>query len=99
MSSFQVTPMAERDLDEIFEFVDRKNPKAADKLWHKIRDQFRILSEYPDIGRPFDDLRPGMRGFTVERYVIFYRKITKSGGIEIIRVLHGARDFPSIFKK
>jgi toxin ParE1/3/4 len=36
-----------------------------------------------------------IRGF--ERYLIFYRPIPD--GIEVIRVLHGARDIDTIFER
>jgi plasmid stabilization system protein ParE len=33
----------------------------------------------------------------VNRYVLFYRSLTGAVGIELIRVLHGARDIDAIF--
>jgi len=35
-----------------------------------------------------------IKGF--KNYLIFYRPIEQ--GVEIVRVLHGARDMPSVFK-
>ena len=49
----------------------------------------------PDMGRLREDLSAGLRSFSVGNYVIFYRPM--KGGIEIARVLHGARDFPPLF--
>jgi len=48
------------------------------------------------MGRLRDELADGLRSFPVGRYVIFYRPIPK--GIEIVRVLHGARDLDAIFR-
>lgn len=42
------------------------------------------------MGRLRGELATGLRSFPVGRYVIFYRAL--SNGIEIVRVLHGARD-------
>ena len=42
-----------------------------------------------------DELAPGLQSFPVGKYLIFYRKM--KGGIEIIRVLHGARNLPEVF--
>ncbi|MBW4578855.1 MAG: type II toxin-antitoxin system RelE/ParE family toxin [Tildeniella nuda ZEHNDER 1965/U140] len=42
-------------------------------------------------------MRPGLRGITLEGYVIFYRLL--DDGIEILRVLSGCRNFPSLFKE
>ena len=42
------------------------------------------------MGRSRDDLRPGLRSFTVGEYVIFY--IIEHEDVEILRVLHGRQD-------
>ena len=42
------------------------------------------------IGRMRDDLQPDLRSFAAGSYLIFYRPI--DDGIEVVRVLHGARD-------
>jgi toxin ParE1/3/4 len=50
----------------------------------------------PLIGRQREELSPRLRSFPVSRYIIFYRPM--ENGIEIVRVLHGARDFPPLFE-
>lgn len=47
------------------------------------------------MGRSREELAPGLRSFPVARYVVFYR--TGHRGIEIARVLHGARDLDLLF--
>jgi len=42
-----------------------------------------------------DELAPGLRSLPVGNYVVFYRG--REGGIEVIRVLHGARDIDALF--
>lgn len=39
-------------------------------------------------------IAPGLRSFPVGKYLIFYRLI--DGGLEIVRVLHGARDIENL---
>ncbi len=41
------------------------------------------------------ELLPGLLSFPFGRYMIFYLSIP--GGIEIVRVLHGARDIERLF--
>lgn len=48
----------------------------------------------PDIGRSCPELPGKVRSFVLGRYVIFYRP--SSDGVEIVRVLHGARDLGQI---
>lgn len=42
------------------------------------------------MGRSQGRLRPNLRSHPHGSYVIFYRAV--EGGIEVVRVLHGARD-------
>jgi toxin ParE1/3/4 len=54
-----------------------------------------LLAGNPEIGR----LRPelsvqGLRSFPVQTHVIFY--LAQQDGIEVVRVLHGSRDIPSL---
>jgi len=47
------------------------------------------------MGRARDELVPGVRCFPVGRYVVFY--VPLDDGIDIVRVLHGARDIDAVF--
>jgi toxin ParE1/3/4 len=61
---------------------------------------FQRLARMPGIGtryEPDEPLYAELRYFPVSRfrmYLVFYRPIP--GGIEVLRVLHGARDIPGI---
>lgn len=52
------------------------------------------FARFPDAGRNRDDIRPGLHSFVVGRYVVFYTR--GDAVIDIVRVLHGARDIDSI---
>ena len=81
---------ANRDLVEIGLHIAQDSPRAADKFLTAIDRKFKMLARLPKSGRRREELAPGLRSFVVSSYVIFYRIM--HGGIEIIRVLHGARD-------
>ena len=66
------------------------NVAAADGVIDAITERFWLLAQYPRMGRSRDDLRPGLRSFTVGEYVIFY--IIEHEDVEILRVLHGRQD-------
>jgi toxin ParE1/3/4 len=89
------TPQAVDDLFEIWEYIARRNAPAADALIRRLDDTFRTLASNPGIGQTQDRFRPGLRCFPVGRYLIFY--LTIDDGIEVVRVLHGARDLPALF--
>lgn len=65
------------------------------RLLNRFTELFRKLAAMPGIGRNRPELGEGIRSFPSGNYVIFYR--TVEGGIEIMRVLHGARDIEKIF--
>ena len=50
----------------------------------------------PGSGRYREELASGIQSFPFGRYIIFYRAVTSA--IEIVRVLHGARDIENIFE-
>jgi toxin ParE1/3/4 len=50
----------------------------------------------PELGRKRDELSPRLRSFPVKNYIIFYRRM--ASGVEIARILHGARDLPTLFE-
>jgi toxin ParE1/3/4 len=83
------------DLYEIHEYVARDNPPAADRLIDRLKDQFRLLARQPLMGQARPELAPDLRSFGVGNYVIFYRPA--QDGIEVARVIHGARDVDSLF--
>lgn len=81
---------AERDLVEIGDFIARDSPPNAARFIAQLEEFCRFLASRPLAGRVRDELSTGLRSFTYGRYVIFYRVI--DDGVEIVRVLHGARD-------
>lgn len=87
------TPRANRDLVGIGLHIAQDSPRAADKVLAAIERKCKMLARSPRLGRLREELAPGMRSFPVGSYVVFYRVMP--GGVEIIRVLHGARDIIS----
>ena len=54
-----------------------------------------MLAKNPGIGQSRPDISPELRYFPVGNYLILYREI--KDGIEIVRVVHGARYLPDVF--
>jgi toxin ParE1/3/4 len=95
MSEFRISDTARSDLDEIWLYIAEDNIEAADRFIQQIVLRFPKLVARPDLGRRREELLPRLRSYPVGRYVIFYRPF--DNGVEIIRVLHGARDLPPLF--
>lgn len=89
------TDRARLDLLEIWLFIAEDNPSAANRLGAEITKRCNMLAEYPLAGALRDDLAPNLYSFPVGSYIVFYRPAAR--GIEVIRVIHGARDIPALF--
>lgn len=95
MAALVRKPRAKRDLLEIWEYIADDSEERADEFVARIDLKFCALAEHPGLGRPRDKLAEGLRSFPVGRYIIFFRPLAK--GVEIIRVLHSARDLNTDF--
>ena len=93
----QVTrrPLAETDILEIWDYIAEDSLAAADRWVDQLDEQFRVLATQPMMGRARDELAPGVRSFPFGHYVVFY--VPLDYGIDIVRVLHGARDIDAVF--
>jgi toxin ParE1/3/4 len=95
MSRVHKHPQAQEDLLDIWVRIAADSPFHADRFLDLLDDKMRLLADAPGIGRPRAELSPGLRSLPVGNYVIFYRQVGIA--IEIVRVLHGARDIEALF--
>ena len=90
MAALRFSERARDDLIGIGYFIARDNPTAAAQFIAELEQRCLLLSARPLSGRARDELVLGLRSVPHSRYVIFYRPIRD--GVEIVRVLHAARD-------
>ena len=88
---------AERDRDGIIEYIAHDNPRAAVSVGDEIERQVEMLIEFPNMGRI--GRVEGTRELVVSDtpYVVAYR--VKGDSVIVLRVLHGARQWPKGFGK
>jgi toxin ParE1/3/4 len=96
MSEPRLSRQAEADLDELWLYIAAHNPDAADRMVDAVLEGSRMHVRFPGMGQSRDELRPGLRCFVVSPYVVFYRPVEDT--IEVLRILHGARDIGSILE-
>ena len=96
MNHIRVSAAARSDLDEIWFYIAEDSADAADRFIRAIVSRFPIIASAPGGGRQREELAAGVRSLPIGSYLIFYRR-TKDG-VEIVRVLHGARDYPPLFQ-
>ena len=75
-----------RDVTDIHLFIAMNNPAAAGRFLDALLLSFRTLAQWPRFCP--------VRRFV--NYLIFYRVTGKPRRLQIIRVLHGARDVPQV---
>jgi toxin ParE1/3/4 len=83
------------DLWEIADYIAQNNLSAAVDFLAEVDEVIARLSDFPGLGPGRDELHAGLRSFPIGNYVLFYRRIP--GGVEIVRVFHGARDLDELF--
>ena len=91
------SPAADEDLEEIWLFIARDKVTAADRFLDTLLQRASVLAEWPGIGPPCEQFGSMLRSFPVGNYLMFYRPT--DDGIELVRVLHGARDLPPLFEE
>jgi len=96
MTEPRLSEQAEADLDELWAYIAANNPDAADRMVDAVLEGSRMHVRFPNMGQKRDELRPGLRCFVVSPFVVFYRTVDDT--IEVLRVLHGARDIGSMFE-
>jgi toxin ParE1/3/4 len=97
MATIVRSPESRQDILEIAHYIALDNPSAAEQLVDQFDDVLNMLARNPLAGRIRDDLAKDLRSFAVKSYILFYR--AKIDGIELVRVLHGARDLRQLFKR
>ncbi len=93
------TPLASDDLDEIGLYIagESQSRPVALRFLASIEQRFQLYATQPEMGDRHPNLGRNVRHFSVGRYVVFYRPV--EGGIQVLRVLHGSRNIPSLWWK
>lgn len=100
MPEFSLSPVARQEVTDIWEYIAQDNPEAADKWIEAAFAAFRKLAQMPEMGKARDYENPKLHGLRYwvipefPRYLIFY--FPTEQGVEISRVLHGARNIESL---
>jgi len=97
MSDYRITRLAEADIEEVWLHIAQDRPSAADRMMNRFHERFELLGANPEIGEQRPDLADNLRQSIVGKYVLFYR--SKEHHVEIVRVIHGARDVSTEFRR
>jgi toxin ParE1/3/4 len=95
LAKARLSRLAEQDLLDIWTYIAKDNPDAADRFTDLLSQKCDNLCDFPEVGTRRDELAPSLRSFPVGRYVIFYR--LGDPGIEVARILSAYRDLGQFF--
>lgn len=105
MSQIVRRQAARQDLiDIVYYYISEGSPAAARQFRTQAEATFQRLARMPNLGTRYEHDHPALAELRFlplpsrfKNYLVFYRPI--AGGIEIARVLHGARDLPRILSE
>ena len=86
------TTAAQLDLNDIFEYLEPRNPLAAISVINAIEHSINLLIEYPLSARKTDMEDVRVKPLTKYPFLIFYH--AGNSELTILRVWHSSRDWP-----
>lgn len=98
INRYIVSPQALADLQAVWDYIgiEQDSPIAANDLLLRFHEKFALLATQPLMGEMREDLRPGLRLFVADSYLILYYPL--SDGIEVVGVVHAARHIEWLFQ-
>jgi toxin ParE1/3/4 len=87
--------LAVDDLSDLAGYISQDNPGAASRTVSRLWTAVKSLSDQPETGRPGRIYGTRELVVTNTPFVVPYRVVGSE--IEILRVLHGSRDWPESF--
>lgn len=73
MTSYIISPLASRDLDDIFDYFAEFSVDAGERFIEDFNKKCRNLVAFPNIGRVYTEIESSLRGIPLSGYIIFYR--------------------------
>ena len=95
MALLIVLPAARLDLIDIGDFIALDNPRRAVSFIAEIEMKMMEIAEHPGSFPMRRELHEGLRAARHGRYLIFFLEASRE--VQIVRVLHGARNLPQAF--
>jgi toxin ParE1/3/4 len=98
MGRVRHTALSRADYVDILVFLRAQSPQGARKVRRAILKTLSVLADFPYIGRARPAFGVDLRSYPAahyRQYLIFYRPT--ADGIEVMRILHGARNLPRQF--
>lgn len=95
MKRLAYLPAALEDLRAIATYIAEDDPDRALSFIAELQDKAAQAAERPESFPARDDLAAGLRATRLGRYLIFFLNLPDE--VQIVRVLHSARDLGRLF--
>ncbi len=94
MLKLKWTKVALQDMQDTVNYINQHNPQAARGVAKKFHDASLLLQQIPSLGR--EGRYPDMQEWVVSGipYTLWYRVNHAQSMLEILRILHDARQKP-----
>lgn len=93
MAKINFTKKAKIDLEEIWEYTyETWSEKQADRYYNELIEKCQELQKNIEQGRDYSRLYENLKGYKINKHIIFYRLLDKVKTIEITRILHEKMD-------
>lgn len=91
MTSYRLTPAAQRDLSSIWDFAqERWDVWQVEIYVNEIRAAIERTADDPQRGRACDEIREGYRRYSTGSHLLFY--VESAQGVDVVRILHQRMD-------
>ena len=98
MKRYVLSPDADRDLTDIWDYIAADSIDAADRWIEKLFDAFETLARRPNLGHRREDLTPhSVLFWPVRSYLIIYRLVPST--LQIVAITRGSRDIPAFLNQ
>jgi toxin ParE1/3/4 len=97
MGDFRLDSQASEDVSHIFGYIATDNLRAAEKWRDELIELLLLLARNPLMGERCPELAKDLCNISLGNYVIYFRPHHQH--VQIVRVVHGARDVKRIFRK
>jgi toxin ParE1/3/4 len=91
---YSIATSASRDLDLISEYYMARSIEAGERLFQEFNRKCQNIVQFPNMGRSYGHIIPGLRGVPLNGYIILY-KVTEET-VSILRVINGRQDLESL---
>lgn len=91
--------LALNDLEEIVLYISKDSKENAINFYNILMESAKMLESFPLLGVLVPDKKLSSRKYRmliIGDYLLFYK--TNNQEIRVLRVLHGRRDYPYLFK-